>query len=361
MAERTALDSRPAIACRRCRSPPSRRRPSRRAGGGLRGLRRAARLVGRTIRAPSGTSSGISAASSARRARAGWSEGRSMRETRFFPDARLNFAENLLRRARRRIRRSSSAARTRSSDGSRWDELARSSRACSRRCGRRASAPATASPRCCRTCRRRSRSCSPPPRSARSSPPARRISASAACSTVSGRSSQSCFFAVDGYWYNGKAIDVARQGEGDRRASCRARRRPSSCPISAAPTRSRPRFRAATTLDAFIADFRAGAARLRAAALRSSALHPLLLRHDRRAEMHRARRRRHAAAAPEGAPAALLAAGRREALLLHHARLDDVELARLRPRQRRDAPPLRRLAVPSRRQCALRLCRGGEA
>ena len=37
------------------------------------------------------------------------------------------------------------------------------------------------------------------------------------------------------------------------------------------------------------------------AAVRPSALHPVFVRHDRRAEMHRARRRRHAAAAPEGA------------------------------------------------------------
>ena len=63
-----------------------------------------------------------------------------------------------------------------------------------------------------------------------------------------------------------------------------------------------------TTLDAFLAGFAASAAHFRAAALRSPAPHPLLVRHDRRAEMHRARRRRHAAPAPEGAPAALLAA-----------------------------------------------------
>ena len=38
-----------------------------------------------------------------------------------------------------------------------------------------------------------------------------------------------------------------------------------------------------------------------AAAVRPSALHPVLVGHDRRAQVHRARRRRHAAAAPEGA------------------------------------------------------------
>ena len=76
-----------------------------------------------------------------------------------------------------------------------------------------------------------------------------------------------------------------------------------------------------------------GPDRLRAAAVRSSALHPLLVGHHRRAEVHRARRGRHVAAAPEGAPAARRREAGRSALLLHDVRLDDVELARLRPRQ----------------------------
>ena len=63
--------------------------------------------------------------------------------------------------------------------------------------------------------------------------------------------------------------------------------------------------------------------------------------------MHRARRRRHAAPASEGAPAALRPAAGRPRLLLHHLRLDDVELAGLGARRRRDAGALRRLAVPS--------------
>ena len=79
---------------------------------------------------------------------------------------------------------------------------------------------------------------------------------------------------------------------------------------------------------------RAGADRLRALAVRPSALHPVLVRHDRRAEVHRARRRRHAAAAPEGAPAARRPQARRPAVLLHDLRLDDVELARLGARAR---------------------------
>ena len=42
---------------------------------------------------------------------------------------------------------------------------------------------------------------------------------------------------------------------------------------------------------------------VRAAAVQSSALHPLFLGHDRRAEVHRPWRRRHADPAPQGAPA----------------------------------------------------------
>ena len=69
--------------------------------------------------------------------------------------------------------------------------------------------------------------------------------------------------------------------------------------------------------------------RFDAAAVQPSALHPLLLGHDRRAEVHRAWRWRHAAAASEGAQAALRRPAGRPRLLLHDLRLDDVELARI--------------------------------
>ena len=60
------------------------------------------------------------------------------------------------------------------------------------------------------------------------------------------------------------------------------------------------------------------------------ALHPVLVGHHRRAEVHRPRHRRRAAAAPEGAPAAQRREARRPPVLLHHAGLDDVELAGVR-------------------------------
>ena len=64
-------------------------------------------------------------------------------------------------------------------------------------------------------------------------------------------------------------------------------------------------------------------------------------------EVHRPRRRRHAAAAPEGASAAHRREAGRPAVLLHDLRLDDVELARERARLRSDDRALRRLAAAS--------------
>ena len=98
---------------------------------------------------------------------------------------------------------------------------------------------------------------------------------------------------------------------------------------------------------------------LRAPALRPSALHPVLLGHDRRAQVHRARRGRHPAPAPEGTPAPRRPQARRSPVLLHDLRLDDVELARVGAGLARDAPALRRLAVHRRGQRAVRLRRRG--
>ena len=87
---------------------------------------------------------------------------------------------------------------------------------------------------------------------------------------------------------------------------------------------------------------------VRAAALLASALHPVLVGHHRHSEMHRPFGRRHAAPASQGAAPACRHRRGRPPLLFHHLRLDDVELAGLRPGLRRDAAALRRLALPSR-------------
>ena len=253
-------------------------------------------------------------------------------------------------------RRWCSAARTRSRGSMTNARAPRAGvAACRGAGGGRASTPATGSPPTCPTCPRRSPPCSRRPAAARSGRRARRTSASRACSTASARSSRKLLIVVDGYWYNGKPIPVqdkvaaiaarlplgrARRrrtvparGAGHVRRTCRdSRRRRAGCVRRAAS---------------------GGADRLPAAAVRPSALHPLLVGDDRRAQVHRPRRRRHAAAAPQGAPAARRREARRPPLLLHHLRLDDVELADVGTRHRRDAAALRRLAVRPARQGAV--------
>ena len=115
------------------------------------------------------------------------------------------------------------------------------------------------------------------------------------------------FFAVDGYWYNGKPIDNAEKvkavaGQADERGA--NNRRPDYIGRAAEVAAGSFERRVARRVHR---GFSPAPAHLRAAAVRSSALHSLLVGHDRRAEMHRAWRRRHAAAASERAPAALLA------------------------------------------------------
>ncbi len=286
-------------------------------------------------------------------------DGDKMPGARFFPDARLNFAENLLRTSGRRRRdrlprrgqgRAPPVAGT---SCTRW------SRACSRRCARSASKPgdrvaamlpnmpeAIAGMLAAASLGAVWSSCSPDfgergrarplrpdraeavhrlrrllvRRQARSTSPTRSQAIAAEPADASRRSSSSPISAT------ADAVAAGHAARGDARR------------LRSAPFAPKP-------VD------------LRAAALRPSALHPLLVGHDRRAEMHRALGRRHAAAASQGAPAALRHRGRRPRLLFHHLRLDDVELAGLGPRLRRDAAALRRLAVPSRRQRAVRLRR----
>ena len=93
---------------------------------------------------------------------------------------------------------------------------------------------------------------------------------------------------------------------------------------------SRVRCDGTTCLDAHRGGRSAG---LRPPSVRSSALHHVLVRHHRPAQVHGARCGRDAAAASEGAGAAHRPRPRRPAVLLHHLRLDDVELAGVGPRR----------------------------
>ncbi len=87
---------------------------------------------------------------------------------------------------------------------------------------------------------------------------------------------------------------------------------------------------------------------LRAPALRPSLVRPVLLGDHRAAEVHRPSRRRRAPHASEGAPAPVRHPPGRRRPLLHDHRLDDVELAGLGAGLRRHDRPLRRLAVRTR-------------
>ncbi len=95
--------------------------------------------------------------------------------------------------------------------------------------------------------------------------------------------------------------------------------------------------------------FRRARHRVRPAAVQPPALHPLLVGDDRGSQVHRARRRRHAPEAPVRAAAAFRRPARRSALLLHHLRLDDVELVGFGARVGGDVAALRRLAVRGRK------------
>ena len=111
---------------------------------------------------------------------------------------------------------------------------------------------------------------------------------------------------VDGYWYNGKALPIL-----DRVAAIVAQlptvERVVVIPYLEATGQSpgdTSGIRGAVGWEAFLAPHAAGPVDYAASAVRPSALHPLLVGDDRRPEMHRAWRRRHPAAAHEGTPAA---------------------------------------------------------
>ena len=229
----------------------------------------------------------------------------------WFPDARLNFAENLLAR-RPRGRRRRRAGVPRRGQG-RAAPVARRAGRARRRALRQALA---------RGGRRRGRSRRGVPAqhaggdrrdagrdepTARSGRRARPTSASQGVLDRFGQIEPHVLFTVDGYWYNGKALPIAdkvaqivarlptRRARG-RRAVPRGERDGGAAISPACATR--------VGWDEFLAPYAAAPIDYVAPAVRPSAVHPLLVGHDRRAEVHRPRRRRHAAAAPEGAPAA---------------------------------------------------------
>ena len=224
---------------------------------------------------------------------------------RFFPDARLNFAENLLRRrddgAGAHLQRRRAAAPHADATPSCAREVARVRRGAA---ARPASGRATASPATCRTCPRRSSPRSARRRSARSGRRARRTSACRACSTASARSSRACWSPPTATSTAARRTTCSPRLARRRCARCRRSSASSSCPTSSARRRSTA-CRSAMPWDEFVGAARRADLQFERAAVRPSALHPVFVGHDRRAEVHRPRRRRHADPAPEGTPAAL--------------------------------------------------------
>ena len=121
-------------------------------------------------------------------------QGDRMPGARWFPRARLNFAENLLRAPRRR-RRPGLLGRGPRAATAELGRPARPGLAAGRGPGRGRGGPGgSRGGAICPTCPRRWPPCWPPPASARSGPPAPRTSASRACWTASARSSRgSCW------------------------------------------------------------------------------------------------------------------------------------------------------------------------
>ena len=89
------------------------------------------------------------------------------------------------------------------------------------------------------------------------------------------------FIACDGYWYNGKQNDVSAKVKAvlERLPSVRKAFLVDYLRTAAQAATAMPR---AVSLDAAIAPFRAAGTDVRAAALLASALHPVLVGHDRR-------------------------------------------------------------------------------
>ena len=317
-----------------------------RAGQGLRRLRRALALVGRRPRGLLVVDLGLLRGAGRRRSRRGAQLARDARR----PLVRGHQPQ--LRRARLRRqgrRRSRDPPRLRAARA-RGAELGRAARGRSPRwpadCGRSGSSAATASPPTCRTSRRRSSPSSPPPRSA---PTWSSCSPDFGPASVVDRFAQiepKVLFAVDGYGYGGKRFD--RRGVlAELQAAMPTLERTVVLPY----LELRPRPRAAARRDPLggaAGERRGRRARVRAGALRPSALGPLLVGDDRAAEGDRPGPRRDPARAPEEAQPPRRRPPRRPPLLVHDDRLDDVELPRLRAADRGRDRPLRRQPRPSR-------------
>ncbi len=147
---------------------------------------------------------------------------------------------------------------------------------------------------------------------------------------------------IDGYRYAEREVDRSCRGG---RHPCRAAqpRGHGRAPLPARRCRANPRCACLVG-----ARGRSGRARLRARAVRSSAVRALQLGHDRPPEADRPRPRRDPPRAPQDPRAPPRPRRRGPVLLVQHHGLDDVELPGLRAGRRRHDRPVRRLTRPPR-------------
>ena len=270
---------------------------------------------------------------------------------RFFPEARLNLAENLLvgppdasdpaivlpAGGRPAPHAHVGAAAGRGGGDGR------------RAAGQRRRGPATGWRRGCRTCPRPSWRSWPPTRSARSSRSTSSDFGAAGVVDRFGQIEPTVLFAADGYLYGGKALRLPRAASpscGPRCPACaqvvvvgNLADEPdlAAVPGIALVRRLHGRATATPSWPSSACPFDHPAAILYSSGTTGAP------------EVHRPPRRRPAAEAPERAAAPLRRAGRRPRLLLHDVRLDDVELARRRPwrRRRRSCSSTATRSIPS--------------
>ena len=145
------------------------------------------------------------------------------------------------------------------------------------------------------------------------------------------------FIACDAYWYNGKKQDVADK--------VRAVAPKLKAPVLVVHYAGEADALAASlesgvTFDAFIAPFTAKPVEYVRLPFSHPALHPVFLRHHWRSQMHRPFGWWHAFAASERTCLPLRPQEGRPAVLFHHLRLDDVELAGLGSGRRGNTLPL---------------------